>query len=422
MGNSTCDILIPFFYSKETPERLENLKKCVTRLNEIGIAPIIGTNQHPNINATYDCLLIPDLEHFNKCVILNRLIEYSQTDKFFVLDADIIVPQSFKNYLSLCIDDTAYFPICYRLNKDKPMEYNGNIDSLTDDPVDANGGWCEGGYGLFGISKKDWTNLGIRYNEEIGRSWGVEDDDIYFKLKSKMACIRHKCTGLFHIWHPKSFEYKNANHPTKPVGDFHMLRRDKYDKYMRNPIQEKYDMMCRTQSDINEHLPILKEYADRCNHITEMGVRWMVSTWAFLNSKAKEIVSYDIQKFAQVNECQRLCSLLGRNWTFIEQDVLKADIEETDFLFIDTYHTAEQLKQELALHSSKVRKYIGFHDTTTFWERGEDSYPAVSELQTHSEQGLKYAIEPFLADNSEWEVVYRTEKNNGLMIIGRKNA
>jgi hypothetical protein len=32
--------------------------------------------------------------------------------------------------------------------------------------------------------------------------------------------------------------------------------------------------------------------------------------------------------------------------------------------FIDTLHTGEQLRQELRLHSSRVRKYIVLHDTT----------------------------------------------------------
>ena len=47
-------------------------------------------------------------------------------------------------------------------------------------------------------------------------------------------------------------------------------------------FKELYENSCRERSDINEHLPTLYEYACKCKHITEMGVRTGVSTTAFL--------------------------------------------------------------------------------------------------------------------------------------------
>ena len=44
---------------------------------------------------------------------------------------------------------------------------------------------------------------------------------------------------------------------------------------------------CNLVSDINEHLPTLKRYAEDCDHITEMGVRWLVSTIAFMMGQPK---------------------------------------------------------------------------------------------------------------------------------------
>ncbi len=46
-------------------------------------------------------------------------------------------------------------------------------------------------------------------------------------------------------------------------------------------IIDIYNNLCNEKSDINEHLPTLKRYAEKCDHITEMGVRSVVSTWAF---------------------------------------------------------------------------------------------------------------------------------------------
>lgn len=211
------------------------------------------------------------------------------------------------------------------------------------------------------------------------------------------------------------YSYKPVKHETQCV-----VNGKKIQFNTMKTIQEKYEWAKNTTSDINEHIPVLKEYADKCEHVTEMGVRGVVSTYAFLNSNAKKVIGIDIVEHPNVLECQEIAENEGKDWTFICADVLKIEIEPTDFLFIDTFHTAAQLEKELALHADKVKKYIGFHDTTTFWLSGE--YPAndlVASNQTNCGRGLKYAIEPFLEKHPEWKVVYRTEKNNGLLIIER---
>ena len=60
-------------------------------------------------------------------------------------------------------------------------------------------------------------------------------------------------------------------------------------------ISEQFQVRVKSPSDINEHLETIKKYASECKHITEMGVRSVVSTWAFLESKPKRLVSIDIQ-------------------------------------------------------------------------------------------------------------------------------
>ena len=47
-------------------------------------------------------------------------------------------------------------------------------------------------------------------------------------------------------------------------------------------LEEKVNELFRTQSDINEHIPTILKYGQECNHITEMGVRGILSTWAWL--------------------------------------------------------------------------------------------------------------------------------------------
>lgn len=182
-------------------------------------------------------------------------------------------------------------------------------------------------------------------------------------------------------------------------------------------IQNKYKQCCETPSDINELLPYLKKYADKCESVCELGVRSVVSTYAFLASKAKMIYGYDIETQPQVAECIELCKKENRNWTFIEADILQIKLPKVDFIFIDTFHTAAQCSKELELHAKQAKKYIGFHDIATYWENAELSYKAVEHTNMNSTEGLKYAIEPFLKEHPEWIIDLKLEFNNGLLIL-----
>lgn len=187
-------------------------------------------------------------------------------------------------------------------------------------------------------------------------------------------------------------------------------------------IEEKYTQLCMESSDINEHLPVLKKYAEECSHITEMGTRYVVSTWAFLFGNPKKLVCYDIltglnmdivnQRLSEVEESAKH---IGVDFTFIQGDVLNLTIEDTDLLFIDTYHEYNQIKSELKLHSDKVKKYLIFHDTTTFGEHGET-------FKESNTKGIWPAIEEFLAEKPEWEIAEKLENNNGLTILKRNNG
>jgi len=172
-------------------------------------------------------------------------------------------------------------------------------------------------------------------------------------------------------------------------------------------ILEKYLKVCNISTDINEHLPTLKEYTEKCETVTEMGVRGIISTWAFLAGNPKKLVSYDIMHPSfyggNLNEVYEVAKDI--DFRFIQENVLNVEIEPTDLLFIDTLHTYEQLSKELELHSGKVNKYIIMHDTTTFGDKGENGL------------GLWYAIQEFLDKNKEWVIEARYTNNNGLTIL-----
>ncbi len=172
-------------------------------------------------------------------------------------------------------------------------------------------------------------------------------------------------------------------------------------------IESKYQELCNTPSDINEHLPVLKRYASECKHITEMGVRGIVSTYALLAAKPMTLISYDI-RYCDWEPLRDKAFPI--DFRFIQGDTREIIIEPTEMLFIDTLHNYDQLTKELKLHAPKVSKYIVFHDTTTYAYVGE-SYDGLSRL------GLWVAIEEFLEKNREWSIKERLTNNNGLTIL-----
>lgn len=169
-------------------------------------------------------------------------------------------------------------------------------------------------------------------------------------------------------------------------------------------------------SDINEHLDLLKDLASQCDHVTEMGMRWASgSTIAFLAAQPKTFVSWDLDPYSIVS--QQVANLLAlRGETRFEPRVgstLEVVIEPTDMLFIDTLHTARQLKAELERHCDpkehKVKKFLAFHDTATFGMKGEDG----------SEPGLRAAIRWFQKNFAMplWQLIEDRQNNNGLVVL-----
>ena len=188
-------------------------------------------------------------------------------------------------------------------------------------------------------------------------------------------------------------------------------------------IHSIYLQNVQTPSDINEHLTNLKKIAETCEHITEMGSRDGVSTFALLSAKCNKFITYDINITESIKYAKVLADYEGVNFEYIEKNVLETEIEETDFLFIDTWHKYGQLKEELKLHANKVRKYIGFHDTESYEFTDEPEWGVTyKDIRPVSKekQGIWPAIQEFLDDNPEWKIKHRWKNNNGVTIIEKQ--
>jgi len=199
-------------------------------------------------------------------------------------------------------------------------------------------------------------------------------------------------------------------------------------------ILKNYERACSTASDINEHLPTLRAYAAKCSSVAEMGVRSVVSTWAFLqglvdsSSPTKSLQCLDLADVPSMAMICREVKLVNIDMCFIQGDSAKTPIKPVDLLFIDTWHVYGHLKRELEFHHAKVAKYIIMHDTTLDALVGESiragwntAQQAASSGYPESEirRGLKPAIDEFLAAHPEWTVKEVFTNNNGLTVLQR---
>jgi len=180
-----------------------------------------------------------------------------------------------------------------------------------------------------------------------------------------------------------------------------------------------FDSLCLTESDINEHLPTLYEYASHCNTIVELGVRSVVSTFAFLKSNPKSLLSIDITHPYQYTNnrldfAYQLAKQNDINFEFILADSRSRCFNSADLLFIDTYHNYRQVKDELNTHHKNVNKYIIFHDTQTYGFINEDN-----AFPDDPKKGLIPAIMEFVNSNPNWAIRNRYYNNNGLLILNR---
>ena len=165
-----------------------------------------------------------------------------------------------------------------------------------------------------------------------------------------------------------------------------------------------------TPSDINEHLPLMNILAKLCNHITEFGVRWGDSAKVWFNNDVI-VRAYDIVEFKEAAEIFGHATAAGKDAQLIIQDTLSlGTIENTDLLFIDSFHSYDQVAGELR-YAASVRKFIVLHDTVLFGDVGQDG----------STPGISQAVREFLAARHEWTVMEHRPNNNGLTVLTRRS-
>jgi hypothetical protein len=217
-------------------------------------------------------------------------------------------------------------------------------------------------------------------------------------------------------------------------------------------MESIYKQLCDEPSDINEHLPTLKEYASKCARVCELGVRGCVSAVALAQglvdspyttnediTPKKKLYLFDIMPEVDLSRIEEGAFEKGIDIidTFGMND-LDADNEDDvyDMLFIDSAHNFPHCYEELCKFGSKTKRYILLHDTTIDGITSEyvrmgcepQHYKQYVEYYKNKytadefKQGLQYAIDKWLSENPEWKVRQVFTNNNGLTILHKPPA
>lgn len=195
-------------------------------------------------------------------------------------------------------------------------------------------------------------------------------------------------------------------------------------------IASEYHRLCTTVSDIWEHLPTLERYALECTHITECGVRKGDSSYAFANGLRRtpnaRLIQVDVDPLP--SDFRTLAIAEGLDVVQHQMSDLVCPMEETDLLFIDTWHIYGQMKRELARWHPQVRKYIVMHDTSVDRWVGETIRERMDADRQSRESGIPLpeimrgiwpAVLEFLEAHPEWKLREEYTNCNGLTVLER---
>jgi len=172
-------------------------------------------------------------------------------------------------------------------------------------------------------------------------------------------------------------------------------------------INDVYKHWCDTPSNMQNEIRTIHRYACMCKHITEFGFGVGRSGSAILAAKPKKYITYDVRDYGPREQYKKLAEFEELDFEFILGDSTEVEIEPTEMLFIDSWHTFKQKTIELSKHVKKVSKFILIHDTRTCGHRGEDG----------TEPGYLQAIKNFLLTNENWYLLEIDQTGNGICVL-----
>ncbi|HET9270558.1 MAG TPA: hypothetical protein VFO31_20415 [Vicinamibacterales bacterium] len=187
-------------------------------------------------------------------------------------------------------------------------------------------------------------------------------------------------------------------------------------------LQAHYAAACAKPTAIQPHLPRLRDLAAGCDLVVEFGVKKAASSSALLLG-AERVISYDL---VPTPEARLLHAATRDRWDYRIGDSRYAPVTDCELLFVDSLHTYEQCRDELARHADAVSQFLVFHDTITFGSIG-----AQGESGQHrwiytpgtpcpaAALGIRPAIDELMIRDPSWRIRAHYTDSHGLLVLER---
>jgi hypothetical protein len=171
-------------------------------------------------------------------------------------------------------------------------------------------------------------------------------------------------------------------------------------------VQDLFTAVQAKPRDLDQHMPILREYASKVKHATELTAR-RESTIALLTGRPETVISYSSEVDGHVTKAAVLVADSTRyDRRPLNPAAIVMDMQPTELVFIDTKHTYEHVLTELRTYSHAASRFMVLHDTSHYGAVGDDGG-----------KGIIFAIADFLANNPKWFVIYQVKEQYGLTIL-----
>lgn len=174
------------------------------------------------------------------------------------------------------------------------------------------------------------------------------------------------------------------------------------------PLELLYRRAKNSPGPLNEHCEALSALAKTCPRVAELGFQWGISTVSFLHGGARSIWiltdKYDPAIDALKGAAMGVAQIQFNPYAATGAKL--AEMPEVDLLFIDEFHTAARVGEQLRAVAGRVKRYIVLHDTETFGQIGEDGTP-----------GVMVGLAEFLRANPNWSVLSHAKNNHGLTVL-----
>ena len=157
------------------------------------------------------------------------------------------------------------------------------------------------------------------------------------------------------------------------------------------------------------HHEVLREITSQecVNSVAECGVFQGWTTALFMSCDIEFLDSYELDfrhisplflHFMRVKQ--------GVNWSLNSLNTIEQPIKSADLVFLDTCHTYEFVKREIALQGSYAKKYIAVHDA---------NYPPDSTPKKVRDAVLEYANK----SQGVWKIDLDSDVDTGFVVLKR---